>query len=160
MSDEVNLPNDPQTETPASDVSPETKALVDEKLPAESDEIKYHLTALIDAIKKQAQTQIESAGDSTREVYVSAMRQAQETLKRTGIVLDDQRSNIDSYVTNVEDIASQNWENLLQDFQKWGDRVDRAFNAAWRILTEDHKNDPPDSGHEATDQAPTEVEID
>lgn len=157
---EANLPNDPQTnETSASDVSPETKAMVEDQLTQESDEIKYHVTALIEAIKKQTQSQIETTGDVTREVYVSAMRQAQETLKKTGFVLDDQWNSIENSVSGVENMASKNWDVMMKDFQKWGDRMDRAFNAAWEILTEDNDDDD-DSGNGVVSSKPTEVLID
>ncbi|MEM8640775.1 MAG: hypothetical protein AAGG51_18440 [Cyanobacteria bacterium P01_G01_bin.54] len=156
---EANFSNDPQPqETAASDVSPDTKAIVDEKLPQESDEVKELVTALIEAIKKRTQTQLETAGDVTRDVYVSTLRQAQETLKKTGLVLDDQWNSIESSVSGVEDIASKNWDVMLKDFKKWGDRVDRAFNAAWQILTED--NDDDDSGNGEAANKPTEVVID
>ncbi|NEO86512.1 MAG: hypothetical protein F6J87_19965 [Spirulina sp. SIO3F2] len=159
---EANLPNDPQpNETPASDVSPETKAIVDEKLPQESDEIKQHLMALIDAVKRQTQTQLETAGDVTRDVYVNTMRQAQETLKNSGLVLDDQWNSIESSVSGIESLASKNFDVVFKDFQKWGDRMDRAFNAAWQILTEDHDdNGNGGSGESKAEEKPTEVKID
>lgn len=160
MSD-ANLSNDPKpNETPATDVSPETKAIVDEKLPQESDEIKQHLMALIDAIKRQTQTQMEAAGDVTRDVYVNTMRQAQETLKQSGLVLDDQWNSIESSVSGIESLASKNFDVVFKDFQKWGDRMDRAFNAAWEILTEDQDNGNGGSGGSKADAKPTEVKID
>lgn len=141
---EANFSQDTQPmESSASDVSPETKALVEDKMPQESDEIKYHVMALIEAIKKQAQTQIETAGDMTRDVYVTAMRQAQDTLKNTGLLLDDQRENLDHSIEGLENTAAKNWELLVSDMQKFGDRVDRAVNAAWQILTEPEKTQPP-----------------
>ncbi|MGB0564570.1 MAG: hypothetical protein ACPGVO_22635 [Spirulinaceae cyanobacterium] len=165
---EANLPNDPQAKIPpaedlpkippADGVSPDTKAIVDEQLPQESDEIKELVTALIEAIKKRTQNQLETAGDVTRDVYVGTLRQAQETLKKTGLVLDDQWNSIETSVSGVENIASKNWDVMLKDFQKWGDRVDRAFSAAWEILTEDH--DDNDSGNGGAPSKPTEVTID
>ncbi len=123
-------------ETTTSEVSAETKALVEDNMPQESDEIKYHVMALIEAIKKQSQSQIETAGDMTREVYVSAMRQAQETLKNTGLLLEHQRENLDGSISSLEDTAAQKWEEIVSDMQKFGDRFDRAVNTAWQILTE------------------------
>ncbi|WP_272120591.1 MULTISPECIES: hypothetical protein [Spirulina] len=149
---EANFSQDTQPmESSASDVSPETKALVEDKMPQESDEIKHHVMALIDAIKKQAQTQIEAAGDVTRDVYVTAMRQAQDTLKNTGLLLDDQRENLDHSIEGLENTAAKNWELLVNDMQKFGDRVDRAVNAAWQILTEPEEPKAPSE--------PTTVEI-
>jgi len=126
--------NAPTSET--AEVSAETKALVEDNMPQESDEIKHHVMALIEAIKKQSQSQIETAGDMTREVYVNAMRQAQETLKNTGLLLDNQRETLDSSISSLEDTATQKWEAIVSDMQKFGDRLDRAVNTAWQILTE------------------------
>ncbi|TVQ59717.1 MAG: hypothetical protein EA366_04450 [Spirulina sp. DLM2.Bin59] len=137
---------DLQTNTPdttTSEVSAETKALVEDNMPQESDEIKHHVMALIEAIKKQSQSQIETAGDMTREVYVSAMRQAQETLKNTGLLLDNQRETLDSSISSLEDTAAQKWEEIVSDMQKFGDRLDRAVNTAWQILTEPETKPTP-----------------
>ncbi|MEM9540636.1 MAG: hypothetical protein AAGA60_14175 [Cyanobacteria bacterium P01_E01_bin.42] len=133
-----------QPETSAVEVSEETKALVENKMPEESDEIKYHTMALIEAIKKQAQASLESAGEIGRENYVNTMRQAQSTLKNTGLLFDEQWESLESTIQGVEDTATKNWESLLGDIKKWGDRVDRAVNEAWKILTEpETPSEPP-----------------
>ncbi|MEA5420807.1 hypothetical protein VB712_16360 [Spirulina sp. CCNP1310] len=133
---EADFHNNAPTPETATEVSAETKALVEDNMPQESDEIKHHVMALIEAIKKQSQSQIETAGDMTREVYVNAMRQAQETLKNTGLLLDNQRETLDSSISSLEDTATQKWEAIVSDMQKFGDRLDRAVNTAWQILTE------------------------
>ncbi|MGK7927065.1 MAG: hypothetical protein AB4290_17780 [Spirulina sp.] len=140
-----------QPETEIVEVSAETKALVENKMPEESDEIKYHTMALIEAIKKQAQNSLESAGEIGRENYVNTMRQAQTTLKNTGLLFDEQWESLDKTIQGLEDTATKNWESLLNDMKKWGDRLDRAVNEAWKILTE------PDS---EPDKIPSESEKD
>lgn len=148
---ESNANNDAQQpETPTVEVSEETKALVENKMPEESDEIKYHTMALIEAIKKQAQESLESAGEIGRENYVNTMRQAQTTLKNTGLLFDEQWDSLETTIQGLEDTATKNWESLLSDMKKWGDRVDRAVNEAWKILTEpeetsSNSDSPPES---------------
>ncbi|NJO20341.1 MAG: hypothetical protein HC838_10300 [Spirulinaceae cyanobacterium RM2_2_10] len=129
-------------------ISPETRSLVEQRLPEESDEVKYHMMALIDAIKRRAETEINSAGDITRDGYVTAMRQAQETLQKTGDFFNEQRASLEDSIADVEDLATKRWETLLADAQKVGNRLDRAVNAAWKILTE------PDSEPADLDEPP------
>lgn len=131
MSDPVQ-PTHPETET----VSPETRALVERSLPGESDEVQYHAMALIEAIKKRAETQMQATGDMTRENYISAMRQAQSTLETTGSFFTEQRHTLATTLSQIEDQANKNWETLISDVQKVGNRIDRAINAAWQVLTE------------------------
>ncbi|MEA5471863.1 hypothetical protein [Spirulina sp. 06S082] len=141
-----------QPETPPVEVSAETKALVETKMPDESDEIKHHTMALIEAIKKQAQSSLESAGEIGRENYVNTMRQTQTTLKNTGLLFDEQWESLEKTIAGLEDTATKNWEFLLNDMKKWGDRLDRAVNEAWKILTEPEESEedsPPDSDSES-----------
>ncbi len=147
MSD-ANTP--PETSTPESStgtgrdssaVSPETRSMVEQRMPEESDEIKHHMTALIDAIKRRAETQMNSAEDISRDAYVTAMRQAQDTLQKTGDFFEEQRSSLEQSIAGIEDTATKNWETLLADVQKVGDRFDRAIHAAWTILTEQEQSD-------------------
>ncbi|MDB9312902.1 hypothetical protein PN462_07300 [Spirulina sp. CS-785/01] len=138
---ESNKPNETnQTETRTSEINPETRALVDQKMPNESDEIRYHMMSLIDAIKQQTEDQLESAGDMTREAYVEAMRQAQNTLQNTGLLLDEQRESLEKTITGIEDTATQQWETFVNEFQNFSDRFERAVDAAWKILTEPESN--------------------
>jgi hypothetical protein len=137
-----------QPENPPLEVSMETKALVETKMSGESDEIKYHTMALIEAIKKQAQSSLESAEEMGRENYVNTMRQTQTTLKNTGLLFDEQWESLEQTIAGIEDTATKNWESLLNDMKKWGDRFDRAVNEAWKILTEPEESEedsPTDS---------------
>ncbi|WP_017303109.1 hypothetical protein [Spirulina subsalsa] len=138
----------PNSDSSSSSVSEETKALVERKMSGESDEVRYHMMALIEAIKKQSQSQIESTGEMTRETYVTAMRQAQDTLQKLGGFFDEQRETMEKSVSAMEDTANKNWEMLLSDMKAWGDRMDRAVDAAWKILTETDKSTPSDSDPE------------
>lgn len=144
--------NAPQTPTPSEpevasevSVSPETRSLVEQRLPEESDEIKYHLMALIDAIKRRAETQLNSTEDITRDACLTAMRQAQETLQKTGSLFEEQRSTLERSIAEIEDAATKRWETLVSNLQKMGNRFDRAANAAWKILTEPDAEPKPEA---------------
>jgi L-lactate utilization protein LutC len=120
----------------AATVSDETKAIVEQNLPNESDEVKEKFGELIDAIKRQATREIESVETMSRETYVQAIENAQQTLNRAQTFLQAQEEALEQNVTQVKDDASQKWESVLADIKTMGDRVDRAINAAWMILTE------------------------
>lgn len=117
-------------------VSDETKAIVEQNLPHESDEVKQKFGELIDAIKRQTTREIESVEDISRETYVRAIENAQQTLNRAQVFLQTQEEALETNVNQVKDDASQKWEQTLADIRAMGDRVDRAINAAWKILTE------------------------
>ena len=130
---------DAQTDTSAS-VSEETQAIVEKNLPDESDEVKQKFGELIDAIKRQAVSEVESVEDISRETYIQALEKAQHTLKRAQAFLQTQEETLQTNVNQVKDKASHRWENLLADVKSMGNRVDRAINAAWTILTESEKD--------------------
>jgi L-lactate utilization protein LutC len=130
---------DDQTDKSAP-VSEETKAIVEKNLPDESDEVKQKFGELIDAIKRQAVSEMESVEDISRETYIQALEKAQRTLKRAQGFLQTQEETLQTNVNQVKDKASHRWENLLADVKSMGNRVDRAINAAWTILTESEKD--------------------
>ncbi len=126
----ANVPEESTT------VSDETKAIVEKSMPNESAEVKQKFGELIDAIKRQATREIESVENISRETYVQAMENAQQTLNRAQTFLQAQEAALETNVKQVQDEASQKWENTLADVKAMGDRVDRAIHAAWTILTE------------------------
>lgn len=63
-------------------VSEATKALVEQKLPEQSDEIKQKMGELVELIKKQAESELTYAESMTRETYINAISNAKATLKK------------------------------------------------------------------------------
>lgn len=82
MSDPIVNPK----ETAIVEVSPETSALVETEMAGDSDEVKNETKALIDAIKKRAQVEAQSAGDLTRDTYLNAVRQIREALEQDKLI--------------------------------------------------------------------------
>jgi hypothetical protein len=64
--------------------SEETKAIVsaDPKMAGESDEVKNETMALIEAIRRRAQSEAKGAGELTRDTYLTAVRQAREAIEQ------------------------------------------------------------------------------
>jgi len=61
MNSESNIPK----ESVLVEITPETDALVEKEMAGETDELKRETKSLIDALKKRAQSEAQSAGTAT-----------------------------------------------------------------------------------------------
>ncbi|MGH8000737.1 MAG: hypothetical protein ACREPR_15245 [Brasilonema sp.] len=109
-------------------VSPQTNEMVETEMAGETDEVKSETKALIEAIKRRAQAEAESAGTLTRETYVNAVRQAREALEGNKLI---ERSRIENTFTLLQQEAEKNWHLLLKEVAELGDRFQNAAKAAW-----------------------------
>lgn len=114
------------------EVSDSTNKMVESEMANETDAVKQETKELVDAIKKLAQSEVQAAGDFTREAYVNAVRQARETIERIKLIDTDR---IEKAGTMLENEAEKNWQNMLQEIQDFGDRLVAAAKAAWDVLT-------------------------
>lgn len=112
--------------------SEETNALVETEMAGESDEIKNETKALIEAIKRRAQSEAQGAGDLTRDTYLTAVRQARETIEQNKL-FDPER--IEYSIKLLQMDAEKNWESTLKEVSTLGDRLADAAKAAWDALT-------------------------
>ena len=132
-------PNTP-SESSIVEVSPQTDALVEKEMAGESDELKRETKALIDAIKKRAQVEAQSAaetaeslGSFTRQTYLDAVRKARETLEQNQPLLE--RDRVEYSIKLIQMEAEKNWESILNEVKQFGDRLSEAAKAAWEKLT-------------------------
>jgi flagellar motility protein MotE (MotC chaperone) len=130
-------PNTPETISEAAksviaEVSPEPKALPGYA----SSEIKQETEALVDAIRRRAEQEMQSASDFTRQSYLKIVRQARESVEHNTLI-DPQRleESIDSLQKEVE----QNLQGMMTEVTAFGDRLTEAAKAAWEKLL------PPES---------------
>ncbi|MDJ0795241.1 MAG: hypothetical protein QNJ51_00140 [Calothrix sp. MO_167.B12] len=124
---------DKNTETnPIVEVTPQTDALVDTEMAGETDEVKNETKALINAIKKRAQSEAHSAGTLTRETYLNAVRQARETIETNQLI---ERDRIEHALDMIQKEAQKNWDSVTKEVQDLGDRLQAAAKAAWEVLT-------------------------
>lgn len=129
-------PNVPQ-ERAIVEVSERTNKMVESEMPNETDAIKEETKELVEAIKKLAQSEVQAAGDFTREAYVKAVRQARETIERIKLIDTDR---IEKAGTMLENEAEKNWQSMVKEIQDFGDRLVAAAKAAWDVLTSE---EPP-----------------
>ena len=124
--------NTPETkETTIVPVSPETDALVEKEMAGESDQIKAETKALVEAIRKRAQSEIENAQTLTQDAYLNAVRSAREAIEKNKL-LDPKR--IEHSVEMIQRDAQENWQKTVDEISALGDRLQEAAQAAWDIL--------------------------
>jgi hypothetical protein len=93
--------------------------------------------ALIDAIKKRAQAEAQSAGTLTREAYLNAVRQARQVIEQNQLVLDPNR--LENSFAAIQNEAAKNWDSIVKEVSELGDRLTDAAKAAWDALTAPRK---------------------
>jgi hypothetical protein len=122
------MPSDSNIETPVvvvpSDVEP---------LPGRDDSIKQETFALIDAIKKRAQAEVQAAGDLTRETYLNAVRSAREAIEQNKLIESD---HIEQSIQHIQQEAEKNWQSVVGEIESFGVRLAEAAKAAWEKLSE------------------------
>ncbi|MDY6802431.1 MAG: hypothetical protein SXA11_01290 [Cyanobacteriota bacterium] len=114
------------------EVSDSTNKMVETEMANETDAAKQETKELIEAIKKLAQSEVQAAGDFTREAYVNAVREARETIERIKLIDTD---SIERAGTMLERETEQNWQAMVKEIQDFGDRLVAAAQAAWDVLT-------------------------
>lgn len=112
--------------------SEDTKDLVNQNMPNESDEVKNETMALIEAIKRRAQSEAKGAGDLTRDTYLTAVRQAREAIEQNKLFDPDR---IEDSFKLLQMDAQRNWEAIVKEVASFGDRLADAAKAAWETLT-------------------------
>jgi hypothetical protein len=130
-------PNPVSSESAITPVSEDTKALVEQKMAGEADEIKQKMGELVELIKNRATTELQETEDMTREAYVKAINEAKATLKKTENFFKEQEQSLDRSVKSFTTEATEAWEKFVGDLKDANNRVDLAVEAAWKVLTEE-----------------------
>jgi len=119
-------------------VSSQTNSLVDQELANETDEVKRETKALIEAIKKRAQSEVQGAGDFTRDAYLNAVKQARDTIEHNKIFDPEQ---LERSLDLIQKEAEKNLQAIIKETNELGDRLNEAAKAAWTVLTSKRDGD-------------------
>jgi hypothetical protein len=130
--------NNPEIESSIVPVSPETDALVEKEMVGESDVLKAETKALVEAIRRRAQSEIENAQTLTQDAYLNAVRTARDAVENNSL-LDPKR--IEYSVEMIQRDAMENWQKTLDEIAALGDRLQEAARVAWDIVM--GKDDSP-----------------
>lgn len=98
----------------------------------ETEDVKEATEALVEAIKKLATSEMQAAGDFSREAYLKAVTGARETLEKIKLIDAEQ---IEKSVQEIQTEADKNWQSVLGEIMEFGDRLTKAAQVAWDILT-------------------------
>lgn len=121
---------------PSVPVSEETKALVEQRMADQPDEIKQKMAELVDLIKQRAEIELKEAGDVTREAYAKAIGNAKETLGKTQAFFEEQEKSLEQSIQDLTTEANEKWDVFVADVKQMSDRFDSAVEAAWKSLTQ------------------------
>ena len=113
------------------EIIPQTNELV-ENQKSSDDDLQRETKALIDALKKRAQVEAQSAGSLTRETYLSAVRRARETIEGNPLI---ERERLEYSWHSIQMEAEKNWDSVVKEVAELGDRLADAAKAAWDVLT-------------------------
>lgn len=133
----VNRPNNEPIvpeERALVEYSEETRAIVnqDPTMANASDEVKNETMALIEAMRRRAQSEAQGAGNLARDTYLNAVRQAKEAIEQNK-VFDPERIEYSFKLLQMD--AEKNWESIVKEVSTLGDRLADAAKAAWDALT-------------------------
>ncbi len=125
-------PNNVEDTSVRIEIMPQTNEMVEAEMSGESEDLKRETKALIDALKKRAQAEAQSAGTLTRETYLSALRRAREAIEGNQLI---ERDRIEYSFHLMQKEAEKNWESITKEVAELGDRLADAAKAAWDTLT-------------------------
>jgi hypothetical protein len=87
---------------------------------------------VVDAIKSRAQSQVQEAGEVSREAYLKAVRQAREAVEQNKSI---ERDRIEQAVDQIHKEADKNWHVIVGEIESIGTRLKEASKSAWNALT-------------------------
>ncbi|PHJ63917.1 hypothetical protein VF14_07920 [Nostoc linckia z18] len=115
------------------EISSQTDALVEIEMAGESDEVKRETKALIEALKRRAQAEADSAGTLTRETYLNAVRRARELVEGRKLI-EGNRLQLENALAVFQDEAQRNWHLMMKDLVDFNYRLQKAAKAAWEAF--------------------------
>jgi hypothetical protein len=127
--------NTPET-TAIVEVHPETDAIVKQETKDKAEAAREETEALIEAIKKRAQVELQSAGEFTLDAYLSAVRQARVAIEQNQLFNSAQ---IEQSIEFIQREAEKNWSVITGEIESLGVRLADAARLAWERLMASRK---------------------
>jgi hypothetical protein len=87
---------------------------------------------VVDAIKTRAQSQVQGAGEVSREAYLKAVRQAREAVEQNQFI---ERDRIEQAVDQIQKETEKNWHVVVGEIESIGSRLTEASKSAFQALT-------------------------
>lgn len=121
------------------EISSETDELVETEMASETDEVKRETKALIEVLRRRAQSEAESAGKLTRETYLNAVRKAraaiegEKIMERVGLPFTG-GDRLEYYWAVFQEETERNWHLMMKEFVDFSTRLQNAFKAGWEAF--------------------------
>ena len=126
MTEEQNVPKESAlVETSSTEVTPAPEK------PA-APEPKQETEALFQAIQNLVQVELQTAAEINREAYTEAVRTVRERIEQIRLIDKEQ---IESSFKQFETDAENNFQGIVKDLADLGDRLTKATQAFWDVLT-------------------------
>ncbi|MBR8826740.1 MAG: hypothetical protein DSM107014_02360 [Gomphosphaeria aponina SAG 52.96 = DSM 107014] len=122
MSNEANVPEE------SAIVEVESEEIV---VKEKTDNVPQETMALIEAIKRKAQSETQKAGEFTREKYLEGVRKARIEIEK----LNFSPEQVETSIKQIQSEVEKDWDGLLKEVKSFGDRLSDAAKAAWDALT-------------------------
>jgi hypothetical protein len=113
------------------EISSQTDELVETEMAGETDELKRETKGLIEALRRRAQAEAESAGTLTRETYLKAVRKARETIEKEKIMESDR---LEYFWVVFQEEAERNWHLMMKELVDFNTRLQHALKAGWEAF--------------------------
>lgn len=99
---------------------------------ANLEQVQKETQELMDAIRQLAVSEMQAAGDFSRDAYIRSVRNARDTIERFQGMTKEQ---METSVQNIESEAEKNWKGVVEEMNEWSNRIWKAGQAAWEVLT-------------------------
>lgn len=117
------------------EVSSQTDELVETEMAGETDELKRETKALIEALRRRAQAEAESAGKLTRDTYLNAVRKAREAIEGEKII---ERDRLEYFWVVFQEETERNWHLMMKEFVDFSSRLQNAVKVGWETFNAPH----------------------
>ncbi|MEL7036225.1 MAG: hypothetical protein AAFO04_11480 [Cyanobacteria bacterium J06592_8] len=123
MTEEQNVPKESAiVETPSTDVTPTS----------EGTKPQQETEALFDAIQNLVKAELQAAAEINRDAYTEAAKSVRERIEQIRLIDKEQ---IESSFKQLETDAESNLQGIVKDLSDLGERLTKATQAFWDVLT-------------------------
>ncbi|ERT08903.1 hypothetical protein M595_1166 [Lyngbya aestuarii BL J] len=125
MTEEQNVPKESAlVETPSTQVTSTSES--------SGTQPQKETEALLEAIQNLVKVELQTAAEINRDAYAEAVKNVRQSIEQIRLIDKDQ---IESSFKQFETDAESNFQGIVKDLSDLGERLTKATQAFWDILT-------------------------
>ena len=125
MTEEQNVPKESAlVETPSTQVTATSES--------SGTKPQKETEALLEAIQNLVKVELQTAAEINRDAYTEAVKNVRERIEQIRLIDKDQ---IESSFKQFETDAESNFQGIVKDLSDLGERLTKATQAFWDVLT-------------------------